>query len=182
MKKTRKIEEAVLAKLRGRDSLAILGVDPGTRALGWGIVGRQEDRLVCIDHGVFRAEAQLSIGDRILFMYRCLERCINHHRPDALSLEEAFFHKNPQSALRLGEARGAVLLLAASRDIPLLQYPTSVAKKSVVGHGGASKTSVREMVGRELSLSLPPKEHDAADALALALCLLRDHRLHQSFA
>ena len=104
-----------------------------------------------------------------------------HHRPHVMALEEAFLHRNVQSALRLGEARGAVMLAASAHDVPVVQYPAAVVKKSVTGHGGANKELVQDMVARHLNLDGAPTPHDAADALAMALCLLFDPELDPRF-
>lgn len=165
-----------------RDPLVVLGIDPGTYVLGFGVVGRTSGRLVEVDHGVFRPPASAPIGARLRHLKEGLERVLAHHRPHVVALEEAFVQRNVQSALRIGEARAVVLLAAAEHDIPLVQYPTATVKKSVCGHGGAGKPAVQELVSRHLGLAAPPSPHDAADALALALCLLFDPRLDPRFA
>lgn len=171
-----------LAALPGRDPLVILGIDPGTYALGFGVIGRRGGRTLHIDHGVFRPPAAAPIGPRLRSLMDSLRQVLDHHRPDVVALEEAFVRINVQSALRLGEARAVVLLAAAERDLPVVQYPTATAKKAVCGHGGASKAAIQDMVARHLGLAQIPEPHDAADALALALCLLFDPRLDPRFA
>lgn len=159
----------------------VVGIDPGTWCLGFGVVGRIGGGLRLVDHGAFRAGAGLSIAERLRHMHACVCRLLDHHRPDVLALEQAFLQKNVQSALRLGEVRGTILLAAAARELPVVEYPTAVAKKSVTGHGGASKEEVRFMVMEELALETPPEPLDATDALALALCLLHDPALDPRF-
>jgi crossover junction endodeoxyribonuclease RuvC len=104
-----------------------------------------------------------------------------HHTPDLVALEAAFFAKNAQSTLRIGEARATVLLAAGQRRVPVLQYPPKVAKRAVTGAGSADKALVQQMVAADLGLAALPEPHDAADALALALCALRDPRLDPRF-
>lgn len=170
------------------DPLIVVGIDPGTRAMGFGVIGRRGRQHVEVDHGVFRPKARngdgdaTAMGDRLLSLRDDLRRLFDHHRPHVVSLEEAFLAKNVQSTLRLGEARAVVLLAAAERSIPVVQYPTAVAKKAVTGHGGATKDVVQDLVRRHLDLAAPPTPHDAADALALALCLLFDPRLDPKLA
>lgn len=170
------------ARLARTDPLVVLGIDPGSRTLGFGVVGRRGRSLIEVDHGAFKAPGSATaIEQRLLAIAEGVGRLIDHHRPDVIALEEAFVRENVQSALRLGEARGMVLLRAAERGCPVVQYPTAVAKKAVCGHGGASKELVAEMVTEHLQLSSVPKPHDAADGLALALCLLFDPRLDARF-
>ncbi len=170
-----------MAELSGRDPLVVAGIDPGTACMGFGVVARSKDTLTLIDHGVFEPPRKAGLTERLHFLFSCVKQLLEHHKPDVVSLEQAFHHKNIQSALRLGEVRGVVHVAAAGMDIPVMEYASSVAKKSVAGHGGASKEAVAAMVAEQLSLSAPPESHDAADALALALCLLHDPQLDPRF-
>ncbi|MAG34200.1 MAG: crossover junction endodeoxyribonuclease RuvC [Deltaproteobacteria bacterium] len=167
--------------LSQHEPLIVLGIDPGTLAMGFGVVGRRGRTLIEIDHGVFRPPRGDAIEKRLLHLANALETLLEHHRPHVVSLEEAFLRNNVQSALRLGESRAVVMLAATRLGIPVVQYATAVAKKSVCGHGGATKEQVRDMVRRELSLAAPLSSHDATDALALALCLLADPRIDPRF-
>ena len=171
------------AQLCRIDPLIVVGIDPGTRAMGYGVIGRRGRQHVEVDHGAFRPPTGAAdIASRLLSLRDDLRRLLDHHRPHVVSLEEAFLAKNVQSTLRLGEARAVVLLTAAERSIPVVQYPTAVAKKAVTGHGGATKEVVQDLVRRHLDLAAAPTPHDAADALALGLCLLFDPRLDPRFA
>lgn len=167
--------------LARRDPLVVVGIDPGTRTMGFGVVGRRGGRTLRVDHGAFRPPADADVGARLFFLFERLRALLAHHAPDLVSLEETFFAKNPQSTLRIGEARAVVLLAAGERRIPVLQYPTKVAKRSVTGTGSADKALVQQMVAADLGLAELPEPHDAADALALALCALRDPRLDPRF-
>lgn len=164
------------------EPLIVCGIDPGTRSMGYGIVGRRGRQLLHIDHGAFQPPAGLDSSQRLLQLGQEMGTLLDHHRPHVVSLEEAFVHKNVQSAFRLGEARAVAMLAAAERRIPVVHYPTSVAKKAVTGHGSAGKEVVQDMVTRHLDLDAPPAIHDASDALALALCLLFDPRLDPRFS
>ena len=133
---------SALSELAQRQELVVLGIDPGTYAMGFGVVGRRSGSLIEVDHGVFKPRRDLGVPQRLHFMSEKLGAALDHHRPDVVSLEEAFFLKNAQSALRLGEARATVLLACTARDIPVVQYPPARVKKSITGHGGASKDLV----------------------------------------
>jgi len=145
------------AAWRNQDPLIVAGIDPGTRCMGFGVVAREGTELKAVDHGSFRPPKKASRGERLAFLHQQVGRLLDHHHPDVLALEEAFFQHNVQSALRLGEARGAVMIAAAERQLVTVEYPTAVAKKSVTGHGGASKEMVRDLVTRELGLDAPPR-------------------------
>ena len=155
----------------------VVGIDPGTRCMGFGVVARRGAELLAVDHGAFRPRRAASVAERLHTLHQSVLRLLKHHRPDVLALEQAFHQKNVQSALRLGEVRGAVLVAACSRDVPVMEYAPAVAKKAVTGNGGASKEQVQAMVQDLLGLETVPEPHDAADALALALCLIFDPAL-----
>lgn len=165
------------SELNRRHPLIVAGIDPGTYVLGFGIVGRSGQELRAVDFGTFSPPRSADTAARLLFLKKEVSRLLDHHRPDVVALEQVFVKINVQSALRVGEARACVLLAAAECGIPVVQYPTATAKKRVCGHGGAVKTSVQAMVQHHLSLEVVPEPHDAADALALALCLLFDPML-----
>lgn len=160
-----------------RDPLLILGIDPGTIRMGFGLIARRAGSVFAVDYGALKADRSQSRGGRLLTLRNGLIRLLDHHRPDALALEQVFVRRNPQSALAVGEARAVVLLTAEERDLPVVEYPAAVAKRSVSGHGGAAKERIQTMVQAELRLPEIPEPHDAADALALALCLLHDPRM-----
>lgn len=171
-----------VGELAGRDPLVVAGIDPGSQRMGYGVVGREGRRLLAVDHGVFTLARSAGRATRLHELFQGVGRLLAHHRPDAVSLEQAFYHRNIQSALRLGEVRATVMVAAAAAGVPVVEYPTAVAKKAVTGHGGASKERVRDLVAAQLAMASPPEPHDAADALALALCLLHDPRLDPAFA
>jgi crossover junction endodeoxyribonuclease RuvC len=149
----------------------ILGIDPGTRVTGYGIikmVGR--NRYVLIDYGCIRPPPKLCINDRYLIIHEGAEELIEKHQPDVLSIETQFVHKNPQSAIKLGMARGVVIVAARKRGVDVVEYAPTTAKRSVTGRGQASKEQVQSMIQHLLGLKEKPTPEDAADALALAIC------------
>ncbi len=150
-------------------SEVILGIDPGTRITGFGIIQLLSVPRV-IDYGCIRPPANLPLEKKYLIIFNDIENLIKKYRPSAVAVETQYVKKNVQSAIKLGMARGAVVLAAAKNDIPVYEYAPTQAKLSVVGKGQASKHQVMQMVAMILQLSSPPKPEDAADALAIALC------------
>jgi crossover junction endodeoxyribonuclease RuvC len=144
----------------------VLGVDPGTIALGWGVIERSGSRLVHVAHGIVRPEGELV--DRLVDIERALEEVIVTHQPGAAAVESLFYAKNAQSAAKLGHARGVVLLVLRRAGLTVSEYPPAQIKRAVVGRGRADKRQVAELVRRVLALGALPGS-DAADALAVAL-------------
>lgn len=154
----------------------IIGLDPGLRITGWGIIDSEGSRLSHVDHGVVTSNEKESLSARILSLYTQLTEIIQCYSPDEAAVEETFMNKNPLSALKLGTARGAVLLAPAQTGLVVAEYSANKVKKTVVGVGHADKTQVAMMVGRLLPKSGGVTQ-DAADALAIAIC----HAHHRSF-
>lgn len=149
-----------------------LGIDPGTRQLGWGVVVRNGNRLRHIAHGVIRLDPKLSLAERLHRIDLELGQVVALHRPDVGSVESLFFHKDAQAAAKLGHARGVVLLALARAGVAIAEYPPARVKRTVAGRGQADKRQVAMMIRAVLGLdALPPS--DAADALALAVTHLR---------
>jgi crossover junction endodeoxyribonuclease RuvC len=149
-----------------------LGIDPGTRHLGWGVVSRTGNRLLHVAHGVIQLASTDSIATRLVELERQLTRVIADHRPTVSSVESLFFHKDAQAAAKLGHARGVVLLCLARAGIPIAEYAPAKIKRTIAGSGQADKRQVALMVRAALSLDgLPPA--DASDALAIAMTHLR---------
>ena len=146
----------------------ILGIDPGTRVVGWGAIQLTSRGPRLLAAGVLRA-GDGELAGRLGLIRRELDRLIATWSPSAMAVEEAFAHKNIQSALRIGEGRGVVLSCAAAAGVSVHQYSPASAKKSLVGHGAAHKSQVAAMVARRLELAKAPEPLDATDALALAL-------------
>ena len=149
-----------------------LGIDPGTRRLGWGVVSRTGNRLVHVAHGVIALDGSESIASRLVELEGQLTQVIREHRPNVSSVESLFFNKDAQAAAKLGHARGVVLLCLAREGIPIAEYAPAKIKRTIAGTGQADKRQVALMVRAALSLdALPPA--DAADALAIAMTHLR---------
>jgi crossover junction endodeoxyribonuclease RuvC len=148
--------------------MILIGLDPGLGTTGWGVIAAEGNRLSHLANGQIRTDAQMQLPRRLTLLYEALAEVIRAHRPDGAAVEEVLGNSNAQSTLKLGQARGIVLLSAAMAGIPIGEYHPSVVKKAVVGTGGADKKQVQAMVERLLpgtKLSGP----DAADALAVAI-------------
>lgn len=152
------------------DDGIILGVDPGTRISGYGIICIQNQRFTPLDYGCIRPPTHLKLSERYLVIFDSIEELIQKYQPTALVVETQYMYKNAQSALKLGMAKAAVMLAAKKRGLPIFEYAPTVAKRAVVGTGRASKWQVQGMVQRRLQLPEVPQPEDAADALALAIC------------
>jgi len=150
---------------------AVLGIDPGTAVTGYGVVGyRADGRLSLLECGVIRTGAGEPLPQRIREIFLGIQEVIDRFEPLAVAVEDVFQGKNVKSALTLGHARGAILLAAALREIPIAEYSPREIKKAVVGSGGAAKDQVGFMVQRHLNLKTAPAPADAADGVAAALC------------
>lgn len=147
-----------------------IGIDPGSRITGYGLVERRGSEIVYIGSGIIRGGSTGPIERRLLMIKRELNGVIERYRPEALAVEEIFMAKNPKSILTLGEARGVVLLAAAEADIPVFEYTPREVKSSVTGAGAAHKSQVAAMVGRLMRLDHEPETEDETDALAVAFC------------
>jgi len=147
----------------------ILGVDPGTVVLGWGVIETDGYVNHLVEFGVVRTVPKVSLSERLHTIYRELTEILHRFRPDAIAVEEVFVGKNPRSALWIGHARAIALLAAAQQEITVAEYSPREVKMSVVGNGSASKNQVEYMVSTILNTCnrIP---HDASDALAVALC------------
>ncbi len=148
----------------------VLGLDPGTAVTGYGIIDCEGQILVAVDYGCIRVPCSMPIFDRYLAIFENLSELIVTYAPDEVAIETQFVKKNPQSALKVGMARGVAIVAARKKEILIFEYSPSVAKRAVTGNGSASKQQVQGMVQRLLKLPKLPTPYDAADALALAIC------------
>jgi crossover junction endodeoxyribonuclease RuvC len=146
----------------------VLGIDPGTAALGYGIVERRGGRLREVDHGVLRTSADLSMPERLLEIHSLVDELLSLHQPDVMGVERLFFSRNVQTALAVGQARGVVLLAAAQHGTPVREATPNEVKSAIAGYGAADKEQVQRMVQLVLGMSELPRPDDAADALAIA--------------
>lgn len=152
--------------------MLVLGIDPGTRNLGWGIVRGDGNRLTHVAHGVLRVKETLPLSTRLVQLEAGLVQVLESHRPLVGSVESLFFHKDAQAASKLGHARGVVLLVLERAGVQLAEYAPARVKQTLTGGGRAEKTQVAHMVKMLLNLDELPAA-DAADALALAVTHLR---------
>ena len=149
--------------------MRILGIDPGSRATGYGLIIKEGNRLVHIDNGVLRPPQKAGLADRLLYIYNGLNAVISEYAPEHGAVEQVFMSQNAQSALKLGQARGAALLALAGAGLDVGEYSPMQVKSSVVGYGRAAKAQVQQMVKALLNLPEIAQE-DASDALAVAIC------------
>ena len=149
--------------------MRVLGLDPGLRHTGWGVIEVAGNRLAHVADGVAHAPTDAPLAARLVTLFRELNRVLDRFQPDEAAVEETFVNKNAASTLRLGVARGVVLLAPAERGVPVAEYSANLIKKSVVGAGHADKQQVQLMV-RRLLPGCAIAEADAADALAVAIC------------
>ncbi len=148
----------------------VIGVDPGSRITGWGLLRRSGREIAYVGSGIIRTPGRAPAPERLLAIRSGLAEVIVRFRPDVLAVEDVFMAKNPRSTLTLGQARGIALLAAAEAGIPVFEYSTREVKMSVVGAGAAHKSQVAAMVGRLLRLDHEPETEDETDAIAVAFC------------
>ena len=148
--------------------MRILGVDPGSRMTGVGIIEVNGDRVTPVFYGAIKAGSG-EFTERLGIIFTELQQLIREHKPDEAAIESVFMAHNPASAIKLGQARGAAVCAAISCDVPVSDYSPRSIKQAIVGRGGADKAQVQHMVGILLGIS-GPIQNDAADALAVALC------------
>jgi len=146
----------------------ILGIDPGSRLTGYGIIEMHAGRAIWVGSGCIRIKGE-DLASRLRVLVEGLADILDQHQPAIVAVEQVFMHRNADSALKLGQARGAAISVVAGRHLPVHEYTPTQIKKAIVGKGNAAKAQVQHMVKAMLGLSHLPQE-DAADALAIALC------------
>jgi crossover junction endodeoxyribonuclease RuvC len=149
----------------------ILGIDPGTAALGYGVIERSGGRLRAIDHGCLVTSPDLPMPERLLAVHGLLDDLLSLHQPAIVAVERLFFSRNVQTAIAVGQARGVVLLAAAQHGAPVREATPNEVKSAIAGYGAADKEQVQRMVQLVLGMSELPRPDDAADALAIAVCI-----------
>lgn len=150
--------------------MVILGIDPGTATTGYGVVEKQGSTVKYVACGVIQTPKTAEMPDRLLTIYTELNRLLDLHAPDVIVTERLFFGTNVTTAIQVGRTVGIVLLAAAQRGLPWVEYRPAEVKLAVVGYGAAEKKQVQFMIKQLLNLDKLPKPDDAADALALAVC------------
>jgi len=148
----------------------VIGIDPGTASCGYGIVHEREGRLKAIDHGWWKTSAAERPEARLKTIFDAVAALVEEHRPDAVALEESFVGVDARTALSVGQARGAVMVAAASAGVECAEYPPARVKQVVCGYGRAEKQQVQKMVKAILGMHAEPTPSHAADALAVAIC------------
>jgi len=151
------------------NAIRILGIDPGLRHTGWGVITVQGSRLSHVAHGVIRPDETLPLAARLMFLFDAVAAVIAEHQPHEAAIEETFVNNNPSSTLKLGHARAAAMIAPAKAGLVVAEYTATVVKKAVVGTGAADKAQVAFMIKRLLPTAGEAKA-DAADALAVAIC------------
>lgn len=157
--------------------MIILGIDPGSRVTGFGLIQVEGQRLTYLDSGAIRTAAG-EFPQRLHTIFEGIRELISQYSPDESAIEKVFMHRNPDSALKLGQARGAAICALTSLDLHVSEYTPAEVKKATVGNGNAAKEQVQHMITALLSLPTTPQE-DAADALAIAICHANGRQMRQ---
>ncbi len=150
--------------------MRVIGIDPGSLKSGYGIVDECQGKLLVVEYGVIRTTPNAPLAQRLLEISMRLQELIRQYAPQEIAIEDLFVAKNAKSSLKLGHARGAILLTVAQAKLPIAEYTPLEVKQSVVGYGRADKSQVQQMVKVLLTLKEIPTPDDAADALAIAIC------------
>lgn len=150
--------------------MLILGIDPGTAIMGYGLIEKIGQKLSPVAYSCWRTPADIPMAERLKRLYDSLESLLLKYSPEAMAVEELFFNRNTTTAISVGQARGVVLLSAANHNIEVFEYTPLQVKQAVVGYGKADKQQIQFMVRALLSLQEIPKPDDTADALAVAIC------------
>ena len=162
--------------------MRVLGIDPGTVVIGYGVIDSDGDRTTLVDYGALSSSARLPLGERLSELYNQLSEIISRYQPDAVAVEQPFVAKNVSSALAIGKAQAVAILAAANRGITTHEYTPAQIKRQVANYGTSSKEQVQRMVSLQLGLSEVPQPDDAADALATALCHLSEMHVNSLLA
>jgi crossover junction endodeoxyribonuclease RuvC len=147
----------------------VLGIDPGTAALGYGIVESTRGTVREVDHGCLETSPDVTLPERLLTIHALIDELVALHRPDVMAVERLFFSRNVQTAFGVGQARGVVLLAAAQHGVPVREATPNEVKSAIAGYGAADKEQVQRMVQMVLGMEDRPRPDDAADALAIAV-------------
>ena len=158
--------------------MRVLGIDPGSETTGWGVIEAEGRAYRLVEFGVVRAPTSQKFPARLLRISNALEEIIERHHPEACAIEDGFLATNVKVTLKLGQVRGVAMLAAERASLEIHEYSPRLVKQTVAGHGNAEKFQVQQMVKTLLSLATIPEPHDAADALAVAIC----HFHHAAFA
>ena len=158
--------------------MRIIGIDPGSRVTGFGVIDSDGNRHELVAQGVVRTKSSGSFADKLKLIHDGILEVMDEWGPDQMVVESLFYATNVKSALKLGHVRGVALLASVERGLPVHEYAPLEVKQAVVGYGRADKQQVQKMVAVLLGLDTPPEPHDAADALAIAICHAHQLRFH----
>ncbi len=154
-----------------------MGVDPGLIQTGFGIISVRDNQTTLIDYGIIKPSPKDNLANRLLTIFNDIYKIITDFNPQIFAIEDIFYGNNVKSAMRLGQARGASMVAAASKQIPIYEYSARKVKQSVTGNGNAHKSQVQFMVKATLQMEHIPEPMDASDALAVALCHNQQFRM-----
>ena len=157
--------------------MRILGIDPGTLTMGYGLIKDQDEELRIVDCGILKASRHMPIAERLRKLYLELMELFTRYQPEEVAIEEPFVAQNRRSALAIGRAQAIAILAAANSNVPAYTYAPTRVKQVVADYGNSSKEQVQRMVQIQLRLSQIPQPSDAADALAVAICHFRESQL-----
>jgi crossover junction endodeoxyribonuclease RuvC len=157
--------------------MRILGIDPGTVIMGYGVIEVNEDKVILVDFGALNSPKQSPIGECLHYLYEAIREIIARYQPDTVAVEQPFVARNVRTALAVGRAQAVAMLAAASNAVPSYEYTPAQIKQRVANYGTSSKEQIQEMVRLQLGLAEVPQPNDAADALAVALCHLQELHL-----
>jgi crossover junction endodeoxyribonuclease RuvC len=150
--------------------MIVLGIDPGTIIMGYGVIESRDSDISLIKYGALRTPSRSPIGERLSYLYKNLMEILQKYRPQDVALEQPFFAKNARTAFALGRAQAVAILAAGNLNIPCFEYTPAEIKQRVASYGASSKQQIQQMVMLQLGMSRIPEPCDAADALAVALC------------
>jgi crossover junction endodeoxyribonuclease RuvC len=159
--------------------MLVIGIDPGTRSTGYGIVRIDGAQITCVEYGAIHNVARLSVWECHVRIYDGIAKLTQEYAINAAAVESQFFFKNALAVLRIGEARSAAMLPLTRAGVPIAEYAPRRVKQAVVGHGSATKPQVAAMVMTLLKLRVPIEPEDASDALAIALCHAHTRRIEE---
>ena len=154
--------------------MKIIGIDPGLIQTGFGIINVKDNQVSLIDYGIIKPARKDALSNRLLVIFNDVCEILSNYNPQVFAIEDVFYGKNVKSAMRLGQARGAAMVAAASKNMPIYEYSARKVKQSITGNGNAHKSQIQYMVKAKLHMDYNPEPMDAADALAIALC--HDHQ------
>ena len=159
--------------------MRILGIDPGTIVMGYGVIDCNGADMALVEYGVITMKQRSPIGERLYYIQTELASVIEEYRPEAVAVEQPFVARNVKSALAIGRAQAVAMLAAAAAGVPSFEYTPAQVKQRVASHGASSKEQVQEMVRLHLNLATVPEPNDAADALAVAICHQQEIHLQE---